>query len=57
MYTARLLCPWEYPGNNTGGLPFPSPRDLFDQGIQPMSPAAPVLAGGFFTTELPEAGD
>ena len=32
------------------GLPFPSPRDLPDPGIKPMSPA---LAGGFFTTELP----
>ena len=32
------------------GLPFPSPRDLPDLGIEAMSPA---LAGGFFTTELP----
>ena len=32
------------------GLPFPSPRDLLDPGIKPMSPA---LAGGFFTTEPP----
>ena len=30
------------------GLPFPSPRDLPDPGIEPVSPA---LAGGFFTTE------
>ena len=29
-------------------LPFPSPGDLPDPGIEPMSPA---LAGGFFTTE------
>ena len=29
------------------GLPFPSPRDLFEQVIQPVPPAAPVLAGGF----------
>ena len=33
------------------GLPFPSPGDLPDPGIEPMSP---VLAGGFFTTEPPE---
>ena len=33
------------------GLPFPSPGDLPDPGIEPMSPA---LAGGFFTTEPPE---
>ena len=32
------------------GLPFPSPRDLHDQGIKFMSPA---LAGGFFTPEPP----
>ena len=30
------------------GLPFPSPRNLPDSRIKPMSPA---LAGGFFTTE------
>jgi len=24
----RLLCPWDFPGKNTGVLPFPSPRDL-----------------------------
>ena len=33
------------------GLPFPFPGDLPNPGIEPMSPA---LAGGFFTTELPE---
>ena len=32
------------------GLPFPSPGDLPDPGIDPVSPA---LAGGFFTTEPP----
>ena len=30
------------------GLPFPSPGDPPDPGIEPISPA---LAGGFFTTE------
>ena len=30
------------------GLPFPSPGDLPDPGIEPVSPG---LAGGFFTTE------
>jgi len=30
------------------GLPFPSPEDLPNLGIEPMSPA---LAGIFFTTE------
>ena len=32
------------------GLPFPSPGDLPDPGMEPASPA---LAGGFFTTALP----
>ena len=31
-------------------LPFPSPGDLPDPGIEPRSPA---LVGGFFTTEQP----
>ena len=35
------------------GLPFPSPRDLPDPGVEPMSLASPELAGGFFTTEPP----
>ena len=36
----------EYPN----GLPFPSPGDFPDPGMEPTSPA---LAGGFFTTEPP----
>ena len=32
------------------GLPFPSPGDLPDPGIEPKSPA---LVGGFFTAEAP----
>ena len=32
------------------GLPFPSPGDLPNSGVEPASPA---LAGGFFTTDLP----
>ena len=35
------------------GLPFPSPGDLPDPGIEPVFPA---LASGFFTTE-PPAGE
>ena len=34
-------------------VPFPNPGDLTDPGIKLMSPAPPVLAGGFFTTESP----
>ena len=33
-----------------GGLLFPSPGDLPDPGLEPVSPA---LAGEFFTTEPP----
>ena len=33
-----------------GGLPFPSPGDLPDPGIKPMSLKSPALASGFFTT-------
>ena len=32
------------------GLPFPTPRDLPNPGIEPPPPAPPGLAGGFFTT-------
>ena len=32
------------------GLPYPTPGDLPDSGIEPSSP---VWAGGFFTTEPP----
>ena len=35
------------------GLPFPSPGDLPDPGIESKSPASPELAGGLFTTEPP----
>ena len=31
------------------GLPFPSPGDLPDAGIEPAALASPALAGGFFT--------
>ena len=32
------------------GLPFPSPADLLNSGIEPVSLASPALAGRFFTT-------
>ena len=32
------------------GLLFPSPGDLPGPGIEPVYPASPALAGGFFTT-------
>ena len=35
------------------GLPFPTPGDLPNPEIKPMSPASPALASGFFNTEPP----
>ena len=35
------------------GLPFPTPGDLPDPGIEPVSPESPTLAGRVFTTEPP----
>ena len=35
------------------GLPFPSPGDLSDPGIEPLSPVSPALAGRFFPSESP----
>ena len=32
------------------GLSFPSPEDLPDLGIEPVSLMSPALTGGFFTT-------
>ena len=41
----------EFPSQeHWNGLPFPSPWDLPDPGIKPVSPA---FAGGFFTAEPP----
>ena len=36
-------------------LPFPPPEDVPDPGIEPMSPASPALAGGFFTMKPPRS--
>ena len=32
------------------GVPFPSPADLLDPGIEPVSLTSPALVGSFFTT-------
>ena len=39
---ARLLCPWDFSGKNTG-LRFPPPGDLPDPGIEPVCPASSAL--------------
>ena len=36
------------------GLPYPPPGDLPDPAIEPISPASPVLADGFFISMPPE---
>ena len=35
------------------GLPFPTPGDLPDPGIEHLPTVSAMLAGGFFTTEPP----
>ena len=51
---ARLLCPWDSPGNNTGvGCCALLQRDLPDPGIEPSSLVSPALSGRFLTTEQP----
>ena len=42
LQSARLLCPWNSPGKNTSRLPFPSPGDFPDPGIELGSPALTV---------------
>ena len=49
IVAARLLCPWHFPGKNSGvccHLPSSS-------AIKPMSAVSPALASRFFTTEPP----
>ena len=51
MEPTRLLCPWDSPGKNTRvGCHFPSPGDLPNPGMEPMSLMSPALAGKFFTS-------
>ena len=45
---ARHLCPWYFPGKNTGVEPFPLPEDLPDTGMETASLASPTWTGGFF---------
>ena len=41
----RLHCLWNFSGKNTGMGSFPSPGDLPNSEIEPVSPASPALAG------------
>ena len=50
---ARLFCPWDCPGKNTGvDCCAVLQGNLSGPGIEPMSLASPALAGGFFTTTI-----
>ena len=52
MISDEHLCSWVgfSRQEHCSGLPFPSPEDLSDLGIEPMSLMSPALAGWFFTT-------
>ena len=39
------------------GLPFPTPVDFPNPGMEPTSLVSPALVGGFFTTSTTWAGD
>ena len=47
---ARLHCPWDSPGKNTGVSCHAVFQRIFLTGIKPMSPRSPALAGELFTT-------
>ena len=47
----RLLCQWDFSKQEYwSGLPFSTPGDLPNPGIEPVSPVSPALAGRFFNT-------
>ena len=55
-WTVALQAPLsiEFPRQKyPSGLLFPSPGNLPDPGIEPVSAVSPALASGFFTTEPP----
>ena len=53
LQPTRLLCPWNSPGKKYwSGLPFPSPGDLPDSGMECASLAPSALAGRFFTSGI-----
>jgi len=53
LLPARLLCPWDSPGKNTGvGCHALLQGNLPNPGNEHISPTSPALAGGFFTTSI-----
>ena len=54
LQPARLLCPWNFPGKDTGVGCHSLLQGIFPtQGSNPSLLHLPALAGGFFTTESP----
>ena len=54
LWPARLLCPWDSPGKNTGaGCHFLLLGNLLSPGMEPAPPATLALAGEFISTEPP----
>ena len=54
LQPTRLLCPWNFPGKNTGaGCHFLRQQILPDSGIKHMSLASPALTSEFLITEPP----
>ena len=52
---ARLLCPWDSPGKNTGVDCHALLQGIFpNRGIKPTSLMSPALAGRVFTTRTPD---
>ena len=54
LQPTRLFCPGDFFKHKFwSGLPFPTPGDLPDPGIESVSLVSPALAGGFFSTAPP----
>ena len=53
LYPARHLVHGTFQAKIQSRLPFPTPGDLPEPRIKPVSPVSAALAGGFFTTEPP----
>ena len=54
LQPARLLCPWNFPRQEYwSGLPFPTPPDLPNAGIEPTSPAWQVDSSPLAPPEKP----
>ena len=50
LWTARLLCPLDSPGKDTGVSAMPSSKGSSDSGVKPTPLMSLVLVGRFFTT-------